>query len=296
MGKTAKAVQTGLRQSDGTTGGGRETIIRALSALGFSDVEALVYATLLRFPGVTAYRVAKLVGKSQANVSLALRGLVAKRAVVAGDEAPTTFDPISVRALVSQLKSEFGGRIEAASSALENVVVESQVDRIRRLVSIEDVYAQAEQMLKKASETAIFSMTSLPLAHLRQNIARCAKKVSVVGHFITDEEPIAGVKDLRSRRGKSIRSLIEGELIILITDAREMLLCFSEVDGRIRQAVWANNPLLVVIMHNAITSDFILNSSRLADRVGSPNEYLFGKIPSAILEAFTGQLHPPGRS
>ncbi len=96
---------------------------------------------------------------------------------------------------------------------------------------------------------------------------------------------------LKSRRSKQIRSLIEGETIILITDAREMLICFVEPDGKIRQAVWANNPLLVGILHNAITSDVILHSSKLLDKIGSPNEYLYGRIPSAIVDTFSGKFH-----
>lgn len=288
MRKTAGHVPIGMGHGESGAGKRRGDIVRTLSALGFSDVEALVYSTLLQFPGVTAYRIAKLVGKSQANVALALRGLVAKRAVVLGDEKPITYDPISVRALVSQLKNEFGGRLEAASSALESVEVEAQVDRIRRLVSIEDVYVQAEQMLRNAAETVVFTMTSLPLAHLRQNIARCAKKVAVVGLFVTDDEAIPGVKVLRSRRSEQVRSFTQGEIIILISDAREMLICFVEANGKIRQAVWANHPLLAGIMHNAITSDVILHSSKLLEKIGSPNEYLYGRIPTAILETFKG--------
>jgi sugar-specific transcriptional regulator TrmB len=249
-------------------------------------MEALVYAALLRCPGVTAYRIAKLIGKSQANVALALSGLVKKRAVVADSEAPVTFEPVSVAALMGQLKTDFGQKIESASTVLDSIQVETQQDRIRRLVSAEDVHVQARAMLAAAKETVLFNATDGPLAELAADLSAASARAAVVGLTLSGGE-LAGVRILRSRRGEELKATLDGEVLILITDAREMLIAFFEKDGvTLRQAIWANNSLLVGLFHNGIVSDVILHSSPTIDSIKSPNEYLFDCIPSAIREVF----------
>lgn len=275
--------QTGSQPAQGNT------VMSALSGLGFSDVEALVYFALLRFPGVTAYRLSKLVGKSQANVSLALTGLVKKHAVVINAETPTTYDPVPVQLLLKKLKQDFTSRLESATTALESVDVATQTDRIRRLGTTDEVYVQAQAMLENACETVAFLMSSGPVARLRDELVGAAARASVVGMLVADECDLPGVRLIRSPRSRKLQGFIEGEMMILLTDAREMLLCFFEpgADGP-RQAIWANHPLLVGIMHNAITGDLILHNSGLLAKVGSPNEYLYGLMPTAILETFRG--------
>lgn len=260
--------------------------VRALAQLGFSDMEALVYAALLRSPGVTAYAVAKLVGKSQANVALALSGLVKKRAIVADSEAPITFEPVSVPALMAQLRTDFSHRIESASTVLETAQVEARQDRIRRLVSAEDVYVQARAMLRAANETVLFNATEGPLAEIGTDLSAVSARAPVVGLTLSGGQ-LPGVRILRSRRAKELKSSLDGEVLILITDAREMLIAFFEKDSVVlKQAIWANNSLLVGLFHNGIVSDVILHSSPAIDSIGSPNEYLFDCIPSAIREVF----------
>lgn len=264
-----------------------EAAKQALSALGFSEVETLVYFALLRAPGLTAYRIAKMIGKSQANVALALRGLSGKRAIVLAEHNPTTYDPVPAKALLAQLRNGFDANIRQASEAFDAIKGQVPTDRIRRVASIEDALALARDMLHGASETVAFWLSPRLIDRLRGDLANAAKRASVVGMTLTDEQPIPGVKMSKSRRGDIIRESTGRELVVLVVDARAVLLCFIETDGQtLKHAVWANNPVMAVFMHNALTSDIILHGSPLIDEIGSPNRFLFGTIPSAIEETF----------
>lgn len=59
------------------------SLTKALGAVGFTELEAAVYADLVRKPGQTGYALAKRLGKGQPSIYSALANLEGKSAIYA---------------------------------------------------------------------------------------------------------------------------------------------------------------------------------------------------------------------
>src|SRR5690348_11547616 len=65
-----------------------------LLEFGFNGIEAAIYQTLRRNPGLTGYRIAKLIGKQQANTYQALASLLHKGAVLVEEAETRTYSAV----------------------------------------------------------------------------------------------------------------------------------------------------------------------------------------------------------
>lgn len=274
--------------SSPAAGSDHQAPVTALIDLGFTENEALTYSQLLTFPGSTAYRLASLTGKSQANVTFALQGLLRKGAVLANEGEARTYDPLPPAELLERLRLESAARIGAAQRSLASVGMTAQKDRIRKLGSSADVYDRARKMIEAAEETVLIEANPPMLAQLREDLRRAAARVSVAGMVMSEEDLIPGTRLTVSKNAAHIRAMMRGGALFLMVDAREMLLAFfSSADREPLYALWGDNPLLAAVLHNAIASDVLLHSGRTIGEITSPNTELFGLVPSAITHLYS---------
>lgn len=263
--------------------------VTALIDLGFTENEALTYLQLLTLPGSTAYRLASLTGKSQANVTFALQGLLRKGAIVAKEGGARTYDPLAPSDLLERLRLESATRIGAAQRSLVSVAIAPQRDRIRKLGTSSEVYERARKMLEAADETVLFEASPTTFAHLKEDLGRAAARVPVAGMVMSKEDTISGARIVVSENAASLRPAVRGGLLFLMVDAREMLIAvFSTADREPLHALWSDNPLLAAVLHNAIGSDVLFHAGTTINDTASPNMALFGHVPSAITRLYFG--------
>lgn len=253
----------------------------ALAALGFSDTEAAVYCELLRQPA-TGYRLAQSVGKSPANVYIALGSLHQKAAVLVDDSDGRVYRAVAPAELLAGLERQFEARRGEALKVLSAIGKEADDDRIYHLKTLDQTLARARAMIAGAREILLFDCFPVPFGALRDDLRTAAARGVVVAGIVYDDTREPAFDIVRSPPRPGIIDRWPGDQLSIVADASEYLLALLARGRReVRHAVWSNGAYLSTLQHNALASEIRLYGIAPEDR-----DALAGL---ALLRAF-----PPG--
>lgn len=219
--------------------------VKALGALGFTNLEAEVYTCLLANPPMTGYGVAKKIGRPVANTYKAIDSLQTKGAVMVEDGDRQLVRAVPHTELLPRLERSFHNQVELVETALAKIQPEKDDGGIYSIESVEQVYARAEAMLDAAIDVAFLDLFPLPFQRLRPAIERAAKRGVRVGLLVYEDVEVEGV--VLVKNVNSIRILLSWSLqfMTITVDAREHLVGALSRDGsEVQQAAWSGSPLL----------------------------------------------------
>src|SRR5438067_8708876 len=109
--------------------------IEALAELGFTELEAQIYAFLLQESPATAYRIAQGTGRLPANTYNAVESLQAKGAILVDEGTNRHCRAVPPRELLALLQRRFDERRERATKALAELESSSPDERVYQLRS-----------------------------------------------------------------------------------------------------------------------------------------------------------------
>ncbi len=242
--------------------------IRALVALGFTNLEAEVYTALLAESPSTGYRIAQSLGKPAANTYKAIEALELKGAVLVDDGTSRLCRAVPPDELLARLGRGFTERREAASRAFARFREPPADDRVYQMRSREQVMERARQMLERARQIVLVDAFPGPLDALRQDIERATARGIDVGVKAYGPADLAGAEVVYAPNGARIISRWPGEWINLVVDGGEHLLAFLSDEGEdVYQAIWSGSAYLSWVYHSALSGELIL--AALEDRIGS---------------------------
>ncbi|HLO42587.1 MAG TPA: helix-turn-helix domain-containing protein, partial [Phycisphaerales bacterium] len=136
-----------------------------LERLGFTPLESVIYAFLVKAGPATGYRIAQAVGKPVGNVYKAVEGLEDKGAVMTSEEDATRLvRAVGVREVISRLRSEVCEACEEAVERLEAGAVEVVDDHVYRIAHTGQFLRRAGAMLESATRFVILTATPGVLA------------------------------------------------------------------------------------------------------------------------------------
>jgi sugar-specific transcriptional regulator TrmB len=233
----------------------------ALTALGFTRLEAEVYTLLLRESPVTGYRVAQALGKPAANVYKAIESLENKGAVLVDDGESRMCRALPAEELLRQMERGFQERKNQAARALAELRHSGEDDRVYQLKSREQVFERCRNMLARCKKLALLDAFPDPLEELRPDIeAAAARGVQVtVKAFLPTE--VAGAEVVLNPRGQAVMDLYPGHWLIALVDGAELLVASLTPDRRgIHQAIWSESVTLAYIYHASFAAEIILAS------------------------------------
>lgn len=218
-----------------------------LAGLGLSGLEGEIYLSVLQNPGNTGYRISQLLGKAAPNTYKALNSLVVKGAVLPDDgDSSRTYTAVSVGELASQAKK----RISAAALELESELAgthhREELDGLYSFSMIPQVFARAESMIDQALKTIVMDADTLPVSELSSALeSAAARGVKVLVHG-RDHMELKGCEYIAS-----VTEGWRGEMLVLVADSREYLLCFmSSGMKHLHKAVWSSN-FIAACMHRS---------------------------------------------
>lgn len=258
----------------------------ALQPLGFTELEALVYADLIRRPEQTGYSLAKRLGKGQASIYAALAGLETKQAVDGTDAASRTYAPRDPAALVARSRAEQTARLATAEEALGRLRSEGRdASSLVRLNEPDQIYARALALIEGATETLLFEFTPPHGDRLAAPLsAAAARGVKVGGMVMRAEDAIEGAHNVVSPLAAAVRDAWPFAVLIVVADARQALIAGIGADS---QALWSDSVFLSVVLNNALASDILLQGRHDAAWEG-PNMELFGRRPPGFADLLDG--------
>lgn len=255
-----------------------------LSALGFTETEALVYCELLRCGSATGYRLAQGVGKAQANTYKALSTLVQKGAVLADEGEPQRYRALPPGELVGALTKGFTEKAGAAQAALEQLRGPVREDRIYQLRNAAQVYERARGMIEAAREIVLYDLFPGPFDALAPALAAAhARGVTVAGVAYRPADPALPFAQSRSRTSDLVIERWPGAQLTVVADSREYLVALLK-DGGVRHAIWSDSLYLSCLQHYALAAEIRLHDLAQAEPDLPPQMSLAGELPPGLRE------------
>ena len=235
-----------------------EDVSKSLQELGFSEIEALVYAFLVQGEAATGYRISHAIGKPTANTYKAIASLVQQGAVQVDEGGNRLIRAVPPDELLAGLERRSREKREAARAALARRSSATADERIYALRARDQVFERARAMLGRAREIVLADLFPGPLdllaAELEGAVSR-GVRVVVKTYGRRDLRGVAEVVEPDSRR-----ALTEwpGQQLSLVVDAEEHLFAlFDPALEAVHQAVWSRSTFLSCLHHNHVAMELL---------------------------------------
>jgi sugar-specific transcriptional regulator TrmB len=230
--------------------------VDALTALGFTETEALVYCELLKASPATGYRLAQAVGKAPANTYQALSALVQKGAAMVDESGGKSFRAVPPTELLAAIAGAFEARRAAAAEALERLATPAGDDRIYQLKSADQVMQRALSMIEGAREILLFDLAPEAFEALRPALGRAAGQGVTVAGITYGPAADAPAPFVVTRGEDYVVRRWPGRQVTLVADAREHLAALLSRDGRsVLHGVWSDSAWLACSQHNGLACE-----------------------------------------
>ena len=212
--------------------------IAPLVALGFTDLEATVYAHLVAHGEATGYRIAQATGKPVANTYKAIESLERKGAALVEDGATRIVRAVEPERVLDALAKGYEAERKRARAALRKVAKVEEDGRSYAVGGEDQTLARARQMLAEAEGFALLRGSSAMRAALRGELSDA------------------------DGRGVDVAE-IDGEGLTLAVDAHQ---CLVAPEG-----IWTRNPAVARAVFEGLAAEAALAevSEAVADGAGS---------------------------
>lgn len=145
--------------------------IASLVALGFTDLEARVYAHLVATGAATGYRIAQETGKPVANTYKAIESLERKGAVLVEDGATRIVRAVEPDRVLDGIARHHESERSRAKAALKRAARSEEDGRTYTVGSEEQSLARARQMLAEAEGFALLRGSAAMRTALRGELS-----------------------------------------------------------------------------------------------------------------------------
>ncbi len=248
-----------------------EKSLKCLSELGFGSFEAEVYLALTREPGITGYRVAKIIGKPVPNTYKVLDKLQAMGAVLEDDSGKSRlYSAVPVQDYVKVVIRGLEHSSRKLEKELEELGKPPPEEGVYRLTTVNQVYQKAESIIGSAETSLLVDLDPIPLDELQPHIESAAGRgVKVLAHAHSDtmDRSIPGCEVVNS-----CKMDWPGEWIIVQADASDYLIGIITPDERrVYQAVWSRNPFIAPCIYQGYMNRAVLY--RIILMFGAGREY-----------------------
>lgn len=260
----------------------RTECTEALAALGFTSLEAEVYAVLVEQSPATAYKIAQEVGKAAANVYKAVESLQRKGAILVEETTSRLCRAVPPRELIQQLERQFARARSRAQTALAQLARPAGDERVYDLASSEQVLARARAMLRQTERMVLCDLFPEAAVELRDDIdaaARRGRRVCVQVYRPIEFDPRVAV--FVKPDGERLLRVWPGQWLNIVSDAREHLLAFMKAGlTGVHQAVWSESVYLSLLHFSGFASEMTAGAAGIIlDADG---------VPEAMRSAFAG--------
>jgi sugar-specific transcriptional regulator TrmB len=239
--------------------------IEPVTLLGFTELEAMVYAFLVQHSPATGYKISRAIGKPIANTYKAIEALQRKGAVLVDETGNRMCRALPPEDLLERAERTFRQRHQEAKRALSRIPKATHDDGIYGLSSTEQVYDRCRKMLTKAKEVAVLDLFPGPLAELKPAILACARRGVRMAVQVYDPVTLAGVEVVRHGQADIVLQKWDGHWLNCVIDGAELLIAFMAKDGEtVHQAIWSRSPFLCSVFGSALGAELLASSLQRA--------------------------------
>jgi hypothetical protein len=263
----------------------RNQAAQALTFLGFSEIEALIYCFLLQESPATGYRISHAIGKPTANTYKAIAALAQRGAVIVDDSEKSLCRAVPYPELLETLGRDFDDRKRSAQVELARIKPATGDDRVYQLATIEQLQERARSMLAGATRAVLVDAFPTPLSWIKQDLLAAAKRGVRVAIRAYEPCSLKGVTVAVAGDAARIMSSWPGEQLSIAMDGDQFLTALVAKGGHdLHQAIWSNSTFLSCMQFNALQSELVMT-----DLQSHPD------VPRSTLESLSlTRLKPPG--
>jgi predicted DNA-binding transcriptional regulator len=227
-----------------------------LQALGFTEIEALIYGFLVENSPATGYRISHAIGKQPPNTYKAIAVLEDKGAIKIEVGEKKLCRAVPPSELLNKLEQRFKKHCRKANRALEALSSSPQDEGIYRLKTVDQVIQQSIVMLKQAQDIVLCDLFPGPFNLLTDSLIETAARGVNVICRIYEGEQIPGVTTLPLAKYNPIYDSWPGQHINIVIDAEEYLIGLLSKDMKsVYEAVWSRSIFLSCQHHNHLVGE-----------------------------------------
>ena len=244
----------------------RQRVLHLLGQLGLNELESEVYVFLLGHPPMTAYRVAKQIGKATANTYKAIESLARRGAVLIEEGENRLCRAVPAAEFLQQLQRGFAGLANEAEDALASLGQPTWDERVYKLESVPQVLERCRQMLEERVEKlAIVDAFPASLASVLPAVhAAVARRADVLVQAYKPIE-ISGAEVTVPMQAPQAQLQWGSQQLNVVIDGREALIALLSDDlTQVFQAVWTNSLYLACILGAGMMAEHTLHRMRAA--------------------------------
>jgi sugar-specific transcriptional regulator TrmB len=238
----------------------KEKALNLLSELGFNGAEAAAYLALLKEPGATGYRVSRIIGKPVPNTYKALDSLKEKGAAMLDDSnRGRAYVAVPIAEYLEAQKRNLDAKKKQLEAELASEGAAPAEGGIYQLNSAEQVLAKARAMLESARSVVLVDVYPRPLAVIKADLARAAKRgVHVMVETYAPAE-IEGCEVICPKKAMEDINFWKGDWLNMTTDWSQHMYSLLDTDGvGCLRAVWSRDVYLSVMAFNGMLNEMML--------------------------------------
>ena len=233
--------------------------LKSLVELGFTELEAEIYAYLLQNSPATGYRVANDLGKPTANTYKAIQRLFEKGAIMLSDGESRMCRAIPVKEFLRSLGRRFESNCREVEASLENLETSPDCDFVYRLRTVDQVYERLRQLLAGTEKVAVLDLFPDAAEILKTDIEAAADRGISVVLKLYRPMPVSGCAAVVTPDGNGILERWPGTWANGVFDGGSHLLSLLSRDGRhVHYAIWSANAYVSWVYHSALAQELIL--------------------------------------
>ncbi len=135
-----------------------ETIVQIMKKYDFSEMETLVYTTLLEKGVMTGYEVSKQSGVARSKVYNVLEKLIKKNLVVVNKSEPKLYYAISAEEFLERLEKSVKQDLNVLENQLGNIKVQEEEELLWKLESYANVMDKIEHLIGHAKKSLLIQI------------------------------------------------------------------------------------------------------------------------------------------
>lgn len=236
-----------------------ETIVQIMKKYDFSEMETLVYTTLLEKGVMTGYEVSKQSGVARSKVYNVLEKLIKKNLVVVNKSEPKLYNAISSEEFLDQLEKNVKQDLTILENQLGNIKVQEEEELLWKLENYENVLGKTEHLIKNAKESLLIQIWEDDLSeHLIKVLQKAEQKLERFVLILFSNEhhydiPLkkyyihgfeeAKMKDFGSR------------WVNVVADENEVVFGTLDKDNQVIDVTWTQNKAMVSLSKEYIKHD-----------------------------------------
>jgi HTH-type transcriptional regulator, sugar sensing transcriptional regulator len=244
-----------------------DATIQAIQTLGFSELEASIYAFLLVESPTTGYRIAQALGKPVANTYNGIQSLQSKGAILVEDSDTRLCRAVPPDEMMGQMERAFQERRKLVSEALATLRAAPEDARVYKLSTPAQVLERSRQMIRNSGQVVLVCAFPEPLSAIKEELEQAAERG--VGVMVKAYLPI-------EIRGASLTLSTETDFFLdgfpaqeltLVADAEQHLIAMLDKEMKqVLQAIWSSSLILSFSHYNNLYNEWIL--TRLSGLIG----------------------------